>query len=417
MMMNTNSVVAKLKQTMVPIVIFGSSYIGKLVHQFCIQNNISVACFSENNTHKTGKKVFDTEIRSTKDVISDYPKAFFIIAVTDIQDIVNQLQSLGYNEWCAAGELLQDFVWNAQANEFVDDIGGKDIIASNPSNYGNYILSTCIRSHHNFLGTDNLYIRSMDVVITEKCSLKCKDCANLMQYYIKPVNIETSKVVESTKLLAEVCDEINEIRIIGGEPFMNKDWFNIFEKFKNINNINYIVIYTNGTIVPKTEQLDCLKGDNIFVNITDYGSLSKNSNKLVETLDKNGINYYYYAAKGWTACGSIKKLNRTPEKEKDVFARCCAKNLTTFIGGKIFRCPFAANLDRLITVPDVESDSVDLLEIKDVALERTIFRDKVKHYLYEIDTLKSCDYCAGRFLTDIEIEPGIQAPKPLKISL
>ena len=33
----------------------------------------------------------------------------------------------------------------------------------------------------------------MDVVITERCSLKCKDCANLMQYYEKPQNSDLER--------------------------------------------------------------------------------------------------------------------------------------------------------------------------------------------------------------------------------
>lgn len=408
----TDSVIIQIKATTVPVIIFGASYIGKLAYEFCLQNDISVTCFCDSNAHKQGKRVLGTEIVSPTDIVTSYPEAFFIIAVTDIQDVVKQLQDLGYNEWCGAGELLQDFSWNAESHEF------NDVKVNNTANYGKYILNTCIRSHHNFLGKENfLYIRSIDLVITEKCSLKCKDCANLMQYFCKPINCDISKVVESSKLLADVCDEINEIRIIGGEPFMNRQWFTIIEELKKINSINYIVIYTNGTIVPKTEKVLCLKEDNIFVNITDYGDISKHSDKLVETLDKNGINYYYYTARAWTACASIKKRNRTADQEKDIFAKCCAKNLITFIEGKIFRCPFAANLDRLIEIPEVKSDFVDLLEITDIGLERVIFREKLRHYLYDIETLKFCDYCAGRFLSDIEIEPGVQTHQPLKISL
>ncbi len=30
-----------------------------------------------------------------------------------------------------------------------------------------------------------LNVKHLDLVLTEKCSLKCKDCSNLMQYYAK----------------------------------------------------------------------------------------------------------------------------------------------------------------------------------------------------------------------------------------
>jgi 4Fe-4S single cluster protein len=400
-----------IKSTSLPIIIFGASYIGKLSLAFCVENDILVRCFCDNNFLKTEKKFLDVEIISTDELLTNFSDAFFIIGVTDIQDVVKQLTHLGYANWCGAGDLLQHYTWNADLDAF------NGIKVNNPVNYGRYILNTCINSHKAFLKDNFSYIRSIDLVITERCSLKCRDCSNLMQYYTNPKNCDTSKVIESSKFLSEICDEINEIRVIGGEPFMNKEWFTIIEELKNLSNINYIIIYTNGTIVPKSESLQCLKKDNIFVNVTDYGDISMNVHNLLGTFDKNGINYFYYTARGWTACGSIKKRNRTPKQEKEVFAKCCAKNLITFIEGKIYRCPFVANLGRLIEISDGKSDSVDVLEITDMASEKEILRKRIDHYLYKIETLQSCDYCAGRSLSDIEIEPGVQTPTPLEIQI
>lgn len=410
-MENTNSIKYSIKHSKVPVIIFGASYIGKLALQFCEQNSITVTCFCDNNAHKKGKQVLGTKILSVTDVPRLFPEAFFLIAVTDIQDVVKQLNQLGYSNWCGAGSLLQDYQWNANAYDF------KNIKVNHPRNYGKYMLGTCLRSHFNYSQRNNLYIRSIDLVITEKCSLKCKDCANLMQYFSHPKNCDTTKVIKSAKLLADICDEINEIRIIGGEPFMDRDWVEIVEEIKKISNINYIIIYTNGTIVPKEDELKCLQEDNVFVNITDYGQISKNADALMQALDANGINYFYYQAKGWTACGSIKKRNRSLEQGKEVFARCCAKNLITFVEGKVFRCPFVASLERLIEITEINSDYVDLFEIKDIKSEKDVCKEKLKEYLYDIDILKACDYCSGRFLSDSEIEPGIQTLKPLKIKL
>ena len=33
---------------------------------------------------------------------------------------------------------------------------------------------------------DVLNLKAMDIVVTERCSMKCRDCSNLMQYYVKP---------------------------------------------------------------------------------------------------------------------------------------------------------------------------------------------------------------------------------------
>ena len=57
-----------------------------------------------------------------------------------------------------------------------------------------------------------LFIRSVDLILTEKCSLKCKDCANLMQYYEKPINIESEELIGDLHDICSIADEINEIR-------------------------------------------------------------------------------------------------------------------------------------------------------------------------------------------------------------
>ena len=53
----------------------------------------------------------------------------------------------------------------------------------------------------------------MDVVITERCSLKCKDCANLMQYYEKPQNSDLEILFKSLDRMMECVDQIYEFRV------------------------------------------------------------------------------------------------------------------------------------------------------------------------------------------------------------
>ena len=58
------------------------------------------------------------------------------------------------------------------------------------------------------------YVRSVDVVITTKCSMNCESCANLMQYYVNAKNTDEA-VLESVKNLSENVDHISEYRVIG----------------------------------------------------------------------------------------------------------------------------------------------------------------------------------------------------------
>ena len=71
----------------------------------------------------------------------------------------------------------------------------------------------------------------IDVVITEQCSMKCRDCANLMQFYSRPKNSDTNLLFKSMDRLMECVDHLNEFRVIGGDPFMNKEIYKINSKY------------------------------------------------------------------------------------------------------------------------------------------------------------------------------------------
>ena len=67
-----------------------------------------------------------------------------------------------------------------------------------------------------------LKVDSIDLMLTEKCSLKCKDCSNLMQFYAKPVDEDFEIVIKSIDKFLNTVDYVREIRLLGGEPLMYK---------------------------------------------------------------------------------------------------------------------------------------------------------------------------------------------------
>ena len=65
-------------------------------------------------------------------------------------------------------------------------------------------------------------IPHLDLVITECCSLKCRDCSNLMQYYQKPENLKTESIIQDLTNLLQ-CVRVGELNILGGETFVNQN--------------------------------------------------------------------------------------------------------------------------------------------------------------------------------------------------
>ena len=220
---------------------------------------------------------------------------------------------------------------------------------------------------------EELIITSIDVVVTERCTMKCKDCSNLMPYFKKPINITTENIKKSLNNLSKKVLFINELRIIGGEPFMNKDIYNIIDICLKIKNFGKIIIYTNATLVPKNEVIDLLKNENIILEITNYKALSRKFFELTNILDLNGINYKVRELpETWDDSAIIKDFGRNEQDLQEIFQKCCSKFLTTLMHGKLYRCPFSASLDAINSVDFSKNDYLDLTDDNNLSEEKLI---------------------------------------------
>ena len=63
-----------------------------------------------------------------------------------------------------------------------------------------------VNSQKKYLDPDLLFVRRVDLVLTEKCSLKCKD-SHIKQYYENPVNIDkqASRSIFSSRIVESVA--------------------------------------------------------------------------------------------------------------------------------------------------------------------------------------------------------------------
>lgn len=387
--------IENIKNGELPVIIFGARSVGEALFYACREVEIKVECFCDNDINKTKDFICGTKVVHTSDLKKKYKDAIFLISAADIKDVVDQLNCLGYSKWHPSAILLRDF--NIYQHKFTV-----------PIDFVEYTVATCLLCHDNYLTPNKLFLRSVDIIITERCSQKCRDCSNLMQYYQKPVNSGINELIQSIDAFCNIIDEVNEFRVIGGEPFMNPDFDLIVKKLIDEPKVKKIVIYTNGTIVPKDEKLECLKNNKALLIITDYGH-SKNLKILTAKLLNNKIAFYVQKAGGWTDCSKIKKHNRNIEKQKEIFGNCCAKNTITLSNNFLFRCPFSANAARLKAVPDFKGDYINIFGGNIEGIKKLI-----KSYLLEKEFLLTCDFCNGRSFGDPEITPAIQTKRPLE---
>lgn len=393
--------IENIKREGIPVIIFGAGIVGEVLFHACRNEGINIECFCDNNINKTQSSMCNVNIIHVQDLKTKYKDAHFIISAADIKDVVEQLHDLGYIKWHASSLLLRDF-----------DVSQYQFSA--PADFVEFAVSTCLLCHDSYLTPDKLFLRSVDIIITERCSLKCRDCSNLMQYYKNPKDCDIKEVMQTIDMFCAFVDEVNEFRVIGGEPFMNKEIHLVINKLIEESKVRKIVIYTNGTIIPKEDRIEYLKNKKVLLLITDYGILSKKLNVLTQILQRNSIAFYTLKAKGWTDCAKIIRHNRDIDQQKEIFRSCCAKNLVTLSNGRLYKCPFAANADRLQAVPDYENDYINIFQETHEVIDIHEMKKKIRTFLLEKDFLEVCDYCNGRPFEAPEILPAIQTQKPLE---
>lgn len=395
-----SSDVESLKRESPSKIIFGAGIIGEALLLACRAAGIKIEGFCDD---KVKGPLCGLEVMHSSDLKHKYQDAVFFIASANIKDMVDRLRDLGYSKWHSCGLLLRDF-----------DLSQVPLGPTTfTSEHLEYKVSSCVLCHDNYMNPNRLFLQSVDIIITEKCSMKCADCSNLMQYYEEPKNVELDETLRTIEAFCRSMDDIYEFRIIGGEPFMNKELHLVVEKLICEPKVKKIAIFTNGTILPRETQIPSLQNSKVALFITDYDELSRKLTELTQLLQKRRIAYFSQKAQGWTDCSSLEKHNRTLEQGVEVFKECCAKNLATLSEGKLYRCPFHANGARLKAIPDVEEDFIDFLEKPLDEIDSEEMRKRLRSFLVEKSYIDACDYCNGRPYGAPKIIPAIQIDKPL----
>ncbi len=270
-----------------------------------------------------------------------------------------------------------------------------------------------IINYKNFMHSEQLNILQMDFMVTERCSLKCSECLNLMQYYTSPQDESLETIKKTLTTIDANVDELMELRLLGGEPFMNKELYEIIDFASKLKNIKSVVIFSNGTIVPDEHKLELLtEKKRIIFFLSNYGVERQKIEQVKNTLCS--VNFACYVAdytKGNWIKHSAFKANQLNKEETDkLFIQCTGKTCPTVLGGKLYVCEYAANAIRLEAVPHNESDWVRLEESGNI-------KSKMKQYLDRREAVCPCYYC-DRLLNNKNnleyVEPGRQLQTALK---
>ena len=390
-----NSDYEKFKQK--GVIIFGTGNLGALCLHALKQKKIETVCFVDNNFSNWEKKFKDIDVISPETLKSKYNDYPVLLSSLNFKYLKRQLTSLGIKDINYCDSLFTNFELEGSNTTWSQD---RCKVQLDLYNYA--IMS--------FQDKSNLSLQSLDLVLTEKCSLKCKDCSNLMQYYAKPVDEDYNQLINSLDTFMNTIDYVYEIRLIGGEPFMYKKIDEVLNKLLTYKNCGNIIVYTNGTIVPKEEKLKSFVSDKIYFKISNYGSISRNVEKLEKVLKEKNIHYITERVTRWQDCAKIETYDRPIEVTKQIFGNCCVNEALTLLHGKLYLCPFAAHAENLHAIPESPSDSINLL----AKGEKEKLRSSIRNLAFEREYLEACKSCNGRDHNVASVDAAIQAKEPLK---
>lgn len=249
---------------------------------------------------------------------------------------------------------------------------------------------------------EGVYLGGVEVVLTKRCSLRCKECANLMQYYDQPEKLNRENVLKSVQRLLQAVDGIAFFKLLGGEPLLEQELIIDILKLPEVASMKKILgiqIISNGTILFKNELLETLAELPITeVFLSNYEGYSIKEAEIRKQLDDYGIAYCEMTEDmTWTAYGDPRKFYHTIEEADALYRTCSAKdNCCTLLDGELYHCPRDAHGVSLGYYRKHES-VVDLLH----NTECSSVREQMLRFLEVQGGLDACRRC--RNLTGPEI--------------
>ena len=397
---NIDHLARVLKTSSDPIVLFGAGKYGKLALYALKKLGLDVKYFLDDESQS---EYFEKiPVLNPKKIKDNFNSAhLFICSSYAIEPLFLRLKKMNYSNIYNCISLFE--------NTDYSESNFNDMNIYEISRRIELYKEECKSSSKN--KSHSLEIKYIDIVITEACSMKCKSCSNLMQYYLKPKNVDLNLLYTSLDKLMSVTSELYEFRLLGGEPFVNKKIGEIVNKLLSYKQAKNIVIYSNATILPKGENFECLKNKKVLVDITNYGKLSSKHEEYIKLFKENNIRYTTNIPV-WTDSGTINYQKKTEEKLVHMFKNCCVNDILTLLNGKLYRCPFSANIMNLNAIPINQTDLVDLSDnTKTIDEIKSQIEDLYRNKKY----LSACSYCNGRDYTTPKIKVAIQTKKPLKI--
>lgn len=215
--------------------------------------------------------------------------------------------------------------------------------------------------------SQKLSFQVMDVFLSFKCTLGCKDCGAYMNVYTDKgldTHVPYQQIKHDIDAFFDVIDTVAFVSVIGGEPFLHPDFPQIIADILEKTNFGVLGITTSGICKISDEAIQVLKNNRTRVIFSDYTrSLTSKQKQLfqqnVEKIKTNGI-HYTTGEPVWATTPSLMEKTIPTEQLASMKASCnSTKTCQALLNGRLYPCSTSLAVHEL-HADDYPSDYISL---------------------------------------------------------
>ncbi|MCR5701973.1 MAG: radical SAM protein [Lachnospiraceae bacterium] len=151
-----------------------------------------------------------------------------------------------------------------------------------------------------FMGVDDYnYLDYLEFHTNDHCNLNCKHCNNYSNLVDGEVYTDYEQFSKDVARLKELVGHVHLIRILGGEPLLNKDTYRFVKLMRETYPYSEIRIVTNGTLIDKVDDrlIQTMKECNVIFDISAYPVMFDRIDGIAAMLKDRGVKFII----GWIA--------------------------------------------------------------------------------------------------------------------
>lgn len=254
--------------------------------------------------------------------------------------------------------------------------------------------------------TNSRYVLfDLEVDLHETCNLKCAQCTHASPYFDREdEKYSIEQFTKDVNILSNVCS-VNVMRIVGGEPLLNKNLTEFVKSLKNSKLTNIVTLFTNGLLLNVTnkdifEYIDRLRVS-YYSNLTEnqVNLISKNCKQVRElfpNLDMvvNEMTYFSQF--------NLLEENTNKDLVEKIYNNCYYsyedRGLSIF-NGRLYKCFASRKKYKYLKAHNkLSADTEAKLNpniIDSIAIDSTLTLQSLKEFLDNRTPLEGCKWCLG----------------------